>query len=139
MLRIIRCRVNNMNYEEHNKLIELAASNEALAKELSEANSKYTKQMQDYLIALAESFGIEVTPDCFSRCEDKEINDARDYKLKLIGLILKKRPELRNEVISFSRDNESRYAEEKAIIGRKYGLCLDLDFLKKVTMWTGIM
>lgn len=35
-----------MNYEEHNKLIELAASNEALAKELAEANSKYTKQMQ---------------------------------------------------------------------------------------------
>lgn len=109
MLRIIRCRVNNMNYEEHNKLIELAASNEALAKELAEANSKYTKQMQDYLIALAESFGIEVTPDCFNRCEDKEINDARDYKLKLIGLILKKKPELRNEVISFSRDNESSY------------------------------
>lgn len=128
-----------MDYSAHNRLIELAASDDKLRQELAEVNRKYALHMQKYLIALAESFGIEVTLDCFCRCDNKGINDERDYKLKLIGLILKKKPELRDEMICFSRENERKYAAEKVSVASKYGVNLDARLEEKLSMWTGIM
>lgn len=128
-----------MNFENSNALYELAAQDAGLAAELEKLHRSYSNQMHEYILSMARQYGVSLEADCFQCGSNFEQNSYKQHRLRIVGLILNKKPEERQKLLSFSRQLDEAYAAEKIALSGKYGIELSREEAGALCLWTGIL